>query len=224
MPWLASQRRRATPWIWQLTGGACDKRLTRPFPLDCYLSDLRCPTVRVPPISKMPLALAPTGWRCRDPHMSIPMTNRPAHPVLNSVYLFGRLTNQSRTMRAVRQVLVDLAANTAMIVRRGDESNEYSYGFPTDNQRDPPTIATERFRSPSAPQPHLTGGPRQGDLSVETNDVGSHRRVRAAGAGSPGGTNQRQCRSDRRVVRIEPRRRSRARHRLRSPTIDSRPR
>src|SRR5258708_6087315 len=48
MPWLTSPRRRATPWIRQLTGGACDIGLTRPYPLDCYLPDLRCPTLRVP--------------------------------------------------------------------------------------------------------------------------------------------------------------------------------
>src|ERR1700716_2758059 len=48
MPWMMSPRRRATPWIWQLTGGACDIGLTRPFPLDCYLPDLRCPTLRAP--------------------------------------------------------------------------------------------------------------------------------------------------------------------------------
>ena len=42
-----------------------------------------------------------------------------------------------------------------MIVRRGDESNEYSYAFRTHNQRDPPAVAKERFRSPAAQQPHL---------------------------------------------------------------------
>src|SRR6185437_14551574 len=92
-----------------------------------------------------------------------------AHPVLNSVYLFGPLTNQSRTMCTLRQVVVALAANTAMIVRRGDESNECSHAFPTHHQRDPPAVATQRLRSPSAPQPHLAGGPGQGDLSVETD-------------------------------------------------------
>src|SRR6185437_8293900 len=147
-----------------------------------------------------------------------------AHPVLNSVYLFGPLTNQSRTMCTLRQVVVALAANTAMIVRRGYESNECSHAFPTHHQRDPPAVATQRLRSPSAPQPHLAGGPGQGDLSVETDHVGSHRCLRAAGVGSFGGTNPRQCRAHRRVVRTEPRRRPRARHRLGSPTIDGRPR
>src|SRR5882757_6031360 len=66
MPWLPSPRRRAIPWIWQLTGGACDIGLTRPFPLDCYLPDLRCPTLRVPrclrlvdPVTDCPAHLCP---------------------------------------------------------------------------------------------------------------------------------------------------------------------
>src|SRR3984957_12018835 len=177
---------------------------------------------QMPTVAHAPSAATENGV-VRDPRLSIPMTDHPARLHPYSVYLFGRLTNQSRMMCARRQVVVALAANTAMIVRRGDESNEYSYAFPTDNQRDPPAVATQRFRSPAAPQPHLTGGPCQGDLSVETDDVGSHRCLRAAGAGSFGGTNQRQCRTDCRVVRTEPGRRSRARHRPGSPTIDSRP-
>src|SRR5579863_8309616 len=43
----------------------------------------------------------PYGACSADPHLSIPMTNRPA---FDSVYLFGRLTNQCRTMRGFRQV------------------------------------------------------------------------------------------------------------------------
>src|SRR5271154_605291 len=70
-PWLTSLRRRATPSIWQLTGGACDIRLTRPFPLDCYLPDLVCPTV----------CIAPTGSRIDRQWQthSIPLTDHPAH-------------------------------------------------------------------------------------------------------------------------------------------------
>ena len=67
-----------------------------------------------------------------------------------------------------------LAANTAMIVRVDDESNESAYVFPAYGERDPPVIAKERFRGPSAPQPHLACGPRQGDGSVETDHVGGN--------------------------------------------------
>ena len=43
MPWRMSPRRRATPWIWQWTGGACDIGLSRPFPLDCFFPEqLKC--------------------------------------------------------------------------------------------------------------------------------------------------------------------------------------
>src|SRR5205814_8639597 len=116
--------------------------------------------------------------------------------------------------------MVVLSTNGAMIVRVDDESNENAHDFTADEQRDPPVVATERFRSPSASQPYLPGRPGQGDRSVETAGVGSYRFVRAAGAGSPDRTNERQCRPDRRVVRIESRRRSRTRHRPRCPTFD----
>src|SRR3984885_5584719 len=43
----------------------------------------------------------PYGACSADPHLSIPMTNRRA---VSSVYLFGRLTNQSRMLRDFRQV------------------------------------------------------------------------------------------------------------------------
>src|SRR5579859_5732147 len=99
-----------------------------------------------------------------------------------------------------------------MIVRIDDESNENTQAIPPDYQRDPPAIATECFRSSPASQPYFAGGSGQGDGSVETDDVGGNRRVRPAGAGPPGGTNERQCRTDRRVVRIEPGRRPCARH------------
>src|SRR5579863_2103360 len=43
----------------------------------------------------------PYGACSADPHLSIPMTTSPA---FDSGYLFGRLTNQCRTMRGFRQV------------------------------------------------------------------------------------------------------------------------
>ena len=57
------------------------------------------------------------------------------------VYLFGRLTNQSRTLPGFRQVCVALKLNMDIIVRIGDESNAH----PTGNQRDPPAVETQHF-------------------------------------------------------------------------------
>src|ERR1700722_17576462 len=68
--------------------------------------------------------LASSKWRHQVPRLSISMTDGRSHLIPSRVYLFGRLTNQSRTMFGLGQVYVALPANTAMIVRIDDESNE----------------------------------------------------------------------------------------------------
>src|SRR5690348_914181 len=98
-----------------------------------------------------------------------------------SVYLFGLLTNQWCIEGAFPSSRVDLVADTAMIVRIDDESKRTVHAFTVavavavavtlDDQRDPPVVATERFRSSPAPQPHLAGGPCQGDWPVEADHV-----------------------------------------------------
>src|SRR5882762_2558114 len=112
----------------------------------------------------------------RPPHVD-PDDRLPTSSVRYSVYLFGRLTNQWCHLRTFVVKPVVLLANTAMIVRCHDESIGSDDAFPANGQPAPPVVAAGRFRSPSAPQPYLTGGPFQGDRSVETDDLRSHRRV-----------------------------------------------
>src|ERR1700727_198803 len=69
-------------------------------------------------------------WRRQDPGLSNPATDVPADLCPHSVYLFGRLTNQSRTTSAIRQVEVALAANPVMIVRIDDESTSATMPSP----------------------------------------------------------------------------------------------
>src|SRR6185437_4633775 len=128
---------------------------------------------------RSPPAMASSSPPLADPDDRVPCSS------VHTAYLFGRLTNQWCHCRVFSVKQLALTPNIVMIVRCYDESNESDDAFSADGQPHPPVVAAERFRSPSAPQPHLTGGPCQGHRTVETDDLGSHRYVRAAGTGSP---------------------------------------